>query len=235
MRTRLFATFIMLGIMLSGCTTPTPTPAPTATPTAPIVPVTPNGYPPEYPPRPTSTPYAEETAAEDNVYFNGDYGLRVPYPDRWMNLPPQEGDGVVQYFIGDGGSITSGFLVNPSGGESLEDIGSAIRDEILSDLQDLSVVSDQADRLQDGRPAWTTIATAKREDGSELKIQLTTALNGSRAYTLFVFGEPQDFDNNKAEIASFATGWKLETPRLYGLPRDQMLVVAGGESTNPRE
>ena len=233
MRVQLACLSIALcGVMLIGCTTPTPTPAPTVAATStPIAPAAPD----RYPPRPTATPYSEDAPAEANVYFNADYGLRVPYPDRWMNLPPDPGTDVIQYFLDSSGNVTSGFLVNPSGGESLESVGAAVRDGMLTGLGDLAIVSDKADRMADGRPAWITIATAKREDGSELKIQLTTALNGSRAYTLFLFGEPQDFDNNQAEIAPFTIGWGLETPRLYGLARDQMLVVAGGESTNPRE
>ena len=230
MHTRLFAlaASLTLAIMPSSCTTPTPAPPPaTAAATAEAL----NGYPP----LPTATAYTEDQTSGDNVYVNADYGLRIPYPDQWITSPPDPGSDVLQYFLGDGGDIVGGALVNPSGGQSLEEVGAGIRDAVLNSLKDLSVVSDKADRMADGRPAWITIATAKRDDGSELKIQLTTAINGSRAYTLFVFGEPQTFDKNQAEIAPFAIGWGLETPRLYGIPRDQMLVLAGGESTNPRE
>jgi oligopeptide transport system substrate-binding protein len=226
----LLAIISLVGIILIGCTAPAPTdtPAPTARP---ILPETSGGYPP----RPTSTPYSEETSAGDSVYVNADYGLRVPHPDSWITIPPDQGSDVLQYFVGSGGSINSGIFTSPSGSDTVEDVGSAIRDGMLSGLKDLSVVSDKVDRMADGRQAWITIATGKRDDGSELKIQLTTALYRGRAYTLFVFGEPQDFDDNAADIAPFAVGWALESPRLYGLPRDQMLVLAGGESTNPRE
>ena len=110
-----------------------------------------------------------------------------------------------------------------------------MRDAILSGLQGIKIVSDEADQMADGREAWTSIATAKREDGSALKMRVTTALNGGRAYTVFVFGAPAEFDQNQEDITALATSLTLEKPRLYGIARDQALVLAGGESTNPRE
>jgi oligopeptide transport system substrate-binding protein len=50
-----------------------------------------------------------------------------------------------------------------------------------------------------------------------------------------VFGAPADIDDLQADIAALTTGMTLEKPRLYGIARDQALVLAGGESTNPRE
>jgi oligopeptide transport system substrate-binding protein len=89
--------------------------------------------------------------------------------------------------------------------------------------------------MADGREAWTSAATAKREDGTSLEVSVTTALNGGRAYTLFVFGAPDDFDQHREDITALTSSLTLERPKLYGIPRDQALVLAGGESTNPRE
>ncbi|NTU65814.1 MAG: hypothetical protein HGB05_21015, partial [Chloroflexi bacterium] len=188
-----------------------------------------------YPARPTATPFAALEESEEGVYANADNGLKVRYPDRWMAVPPDQDGGVLQYFFGPGGAIAAGVMINPAGGDSLESVASEVRDAILNGLENTQIASDQADRLADGREAWTSVATAKREDGSSLKVSVTTALNGGRAYTIFVFGNPSDFDQQQKDITALTTGMTLEQPRLYGIARDQALVLAGGESTNPRE
>jgi oligopeptide transport system substrate-binding protein len=169
------------------------------------------------------------------VYADANSGLKIRYPDQWIAAPPGQGSDVLQYFFAPDGDVAAGILVNPSGGESLESLASQISDAILSGLQNTQRVSDQADRLADGRDAWTTVATAKREDGSTLKIGVTTALNGGRAYTIFVFGPPADFDRRQPDITALTGSLTLEQPRLYGIARDLALVLAGDESTNPRE
>jgi oligopeptide transport system substrate-binding protein len=250
MRTRILSGLLILIIVLASCTTPSPTPTPQATvttapqvePSATIVSSatpqarsTPAHSVATYPPRPTATPFEASEDSEDGVYADADSGLTVRYPDRWLAIPPKEGAGVQQYFFSPDGKVAAGVLVNPAGGESLESFAPQIRDAILNGLQDIQIVSDQADRMADGREAWTSVATAKREDGSSLKVNVTTALNGGRAYTIFVFGAPADYDKRQDDITALAASVTLERPRLYGIARDQALVLAGGESTNPRD
>ena len=242
------AGLLTLILLLASCTSPTPTPNATATvvpqiePSATIVsaatPQAQSSLPrpaATYPARPTATPFAALEESEEGVYANADNGLKVRYPDRWMAVPPDQDGGVLQYFFGPGGAIAAGVMINPAGGDSLESVASEVRDAILNGLENTQIASDQADRLADGREAWTSVATAKREDGSSLKVSVTTALNGGRAYTIFVFGNPSDFDQQQKDITALTTGMTLEQPRLYGIARDQALVLAGGESTNPRE
>jgi oligopeptide transport system substrate-binding protein len=250
MRPRLFSSLLILIILLASCTTPSPTPAATETSTAvpqvkpsaaivssaiPQTRSTPTRPAATYPPRPTATPFEAQQQSEDGVYVDADNGVTVHYPDRWLAVPPDQGSGVLQYFFAPGGSVAAGILVNPAGSESLESFAPQIRDAILNGLDGIQIVSDKADRMADGRAAWTSVATARREDGSALKISVTTALNGGRAYTIFVFGAPSDYDKRQADITALTTGLTLERPRLYGIARDQALVLAGGESTNPRE
>jgi oligopeptide transport system substrate-binding protein len=241
-------------LILASCAAPTPapTPAPGAAATAvpPVEPsatVAPSATPQArstrsaprpavtYPARPTATPFTSSDDGEQGVYVNGDNGLTVRYPDRWMALPPDQGSDVLQYFFSPDGKVAAGVVVNPAGSEALESFAPQIRDAMLNGLQTVKIVSDKVDRMADGRAAWTSVATAKRDDGTSLKVSLTTALNGGRAYTTFVFGAPDDFDRRQEDITALTTALTLERPRLYGIPRDQALVLAGGESTNPRE
>ncbi|HTP07027.1 MAG TPA: hypothetical protein VMP08_02160, partial [Anaerolineae bacterium] len=248
MRTRLFSSFLIAIILLASCTAPVPAPTPTSTvlpaatattgpivePTATVAPSvtpqtrsTPSRPAATYPPRPTATPFSASEESEQGVYVNGDSGLTVHYPDRWLAMPPDQGSDILQYFFSPGGDVAAGVLVNPTGEDTLKSFGPKIRDAILNGLQGIKIVSDKADQMADGRDAWTSVATAKRSDGSALKVRITTAFNGGRAYTIFVFGAPSDFDQSQDDITALATSLTLERPRLYGIPRDQALVLAG--------
>jgi oligopeptide transport system substrate-binding protein len=244
MRIRVLYTLLILIILLAGCTSPSPNETATAVPQVEPSAVssatsqarlTPSHPAATYPARPTATPFTASDESEQGLYADADNGLKLRYPDRWMALPPNPGSGVLQYFVGRGGNVVGGIIVSPAGNETLESFAAEIRDSIFSGLQSVKMVSDQADRMADGRESWTSVATAKREDDNAIKISVTTALNGGRAYTIFVFGAPEDYDLNQKDITTLTTGLTLERPRLYGIPRDQALVLAGGESTNPRE
>ena len=250
MRARALCGLFMVIVLLAGCVAPTPAPTPSMTATVvpqpePSATVAPSATPATrstlprptatYPARPTATAYTASEESAEGVYADAGSGLKVRYPDRWLAMPPDPNTGVLQYFFGPGGRVIAAVVVNPAEGDSLESVAGQIRDAYLNGLQSVEIVSDKADRLTDGREAWTTVATAKREDDSSLKVRVTTALNGGQAYTILAFGEPADFDRQQADIAALSTGMTLERPRLYGIPRDQALVLAGGESTNPRE
>jgi oligopeptide transport system substrate-binding protein len=251
MRPRLFSSLLILILLLASCTPPTLTPTMPAAPATAVpqqglsVTVAPSVVPQTrstpsrpaatYPARPTATPFAAADASKQGVYVNGDSGVTVNYPDRWLTVPPDQGSDILQYFVAPGNKVFAGLIANPAGSESLEAYAPQMRDAFLSGLQNIQIVSDQADRMADGRAAWTSIATAKRDDGSALKAQVTTALNGGQAYTIFVIGAPADFDQSQKDITTLTTGLTLERSRLYGIPRAQALVLAGGESTNPRD
>ncbi len=243
MATRISTRLLIFILLLASCTTPTP--APTITPTLLAVPThaaatpipqsTPARPAATYPARPTATPYPAANQSKDGSYLNADYGIKLRYPAQWITTEPDKGSGVLQYFIGPSEVVVAGLMVNPANGDSVESIAGDIHKALLNDLKDLKIASDKAGQLADGRAAWTTLATAKRSDGTGIKINLITTLSGGRAYTLFTFGEPADYDKYQKDVAQLTTGWTLEQPRLYGIPRDQALVLAGGESTNPRE
>jgi oligopeptide transport system substrate-binding protein len=141
----------------------------------------------------------------------------------------------LQWFVGPGAEVVAGLFTSPASDLTLQDLAVEIRDGVLAWLSDIKILSAEDVQLSTGQEAWTSTATAKREDGSALKISITTALNGGRAYTLFAFGEPDQFDERLQEVTQLADSLSLTAPKLYGIARDQSLVLAGGESTNPRE
>ena len=156
-------------------------------------------------------------------------------PTQWIANEPDKDSGVLQYFIGPSGAVVAGLMVNPANGDSVEASADEIHQAMLTGLEELKINNEEAAQLADGRAAWTTLVTAKRSDGTGIKINLFTTVSSGRAYTLFTFGEPADYDQYQDEVAQLVAGLTVEQPRLYGIPRDQALVYAGGESTNPRD
>ena len=214
-------------------TAPTATLQPSATPEV-SQPVTAAAPAATYAPRPTATAYATQEATDENgIYTNPEIGVAVRYPDRWFTAPPDPGSSVVQWFVAPGAEVVTGLITGAAGNDSLESISGQVRDAVLSGLTNTKVISDEATRANT-YDAWTSVATAKRPDGSTLKISLTSILFGGQLYTTFTYGTPTDFDAHQAEVEQFIDGITLERPRLYGIPRDQALVLAGGESQNPR-
>ena len=89
--------------------------------------------------------------------------------------------------------------------------------------------------MDDGRDAWGSVLTAKRDDGTTLKINVTVATFGGRAIMVVAFGTPTDYDDNADGLKQLIGALQLAQPQLFGISRDQALVLSGGESRNPRE
>ncbi len=237
--------------LLAACTTSTPAPiatssptavpfntteaVPTAAPSPTTVPLNTTGAAATYAPRPTATPYQAGSQTESGVYRNPDYGIKLHYPDQWSEEPPDKGSDVLQYFVSPTGGVASGLLVNPANSADVKSAAKEVHTAMLNGLNQLTILSDEAVTLTDNRSGWSTLATAKRSDGSDIKINLVTTLSNGRAITLFVFSTPPTYDQHLAEVKDLIAGLTIEQSELYGIPRDQALVLAGGESTNPRE
>ena len=99
----------------------------------------------------------------------------------------------------------------------------------------MKLVSEGALKLDDGRDAWGSVLTAKRDDGTTLKINVTVTTFGGRAIMVVAFGTPTDYDDNADGLKQLIGALQLAQPQLFGISRDQALVLSGGESRNPRE
>jgi oligopeptide transport system substrate-binding protein len=189
-----------------------------------------------YRPRPTATLYKADEAAEPGVFTNNDLGVSLRYPNRWITAPPDQGSDILTYFLSPDGAITALLFSGPMGDtQSLQAVADEIRGGLTQSLTNVKIVSDEASTLDDGHSAWSTVLTAKRQDGSPLKVNVTIVSSGGQAFALVAFGNPDDFDSNVDDINQLIGALHLERPKLFGLGRDQSLVLSGGESTNPRE
>ena len=239
-------TVLLAAVIVAACQSATPTPAPTTAPEPTSVPSNPpaTGQPiinatlaPEktYPPRPTATAYKAKSSAA-RTYVNPDYGITLKYPSGWQAIPPDQGSDVLTWFVNANGSVQAMLLTGTQApDQSLEDLAVEIRDSLTNGLSSVKVLDEGALTLDDGRDAWASVLTAKRDDGAALKINVTVAAYGGRAIVLVAFGTPADYDDNTDGLQQLVGALQLSQPQLSGISRDQVLVLSGGESRNGRE
>ncbi len=151
-------------------------------------------------------------------------------------MPPDQGSDVLTWFVNSDGSVQAMLLTGTQGpDQSLEDLAAEIRDSLTNGLGSVKLLDDGALTLDDGRDAWSSVLTAKRDDGAALKINVAVATYNSRAIVLVAFGAPADYDDNATDLQQLIGALQLAQPQLSGISRDQALVLSGGESRNPRE
>lgn len=237
---------IVAALIVAACQSATPTPAPTTAPEPTSVPSnTPAAAQPiisatlapekVYPPRPTATAYKAKSSAA-RTYANPDYGISLKYPSGWQAIPPDQGSDVLTWFVNADGSVQAMLLTGTQApDQSLEALTTEIRDSLTNGLSSVKVLDEGALTLDDGRDAWSSVLTAKRDDGAALKVNVTVAAYGGRAIVLVAFGTPADYDDNTDGLQQLIGALQLSQPQLSGISRDQALVLSGGESRNGRE
>jgi oligopeptide transport system substrate-binding protein len=245
---QLIATAVLLACACN-LAAPSPTPGPTATLTLtpmPTATLTPTPLPTFTPPptltplpafEPWPTPTIPEPSARRGIFTNPDYGVTLEYPEGWeANVIDDPDTSMLVQFTGADGTVYANLVVfSGSAGETPEDAAAEIRAAYVEFLSRVTIIRDEMIRLGDGREAWTVLLTGVWPDGTALaKLNLTVAVRGGRVYLLQATGAPAAYDRNAAEIEALIRSLHLEVPSVYGIPRDQVLVLSGGESTNPR-
>jgi oligopeptide transport system substrate-binding protein len=185
----------------------------------------------------TSTQFAitATPTTEPLTYVNPESGVRVHYPRGWSTEAPSAGDSALTIFSSPDQQVIIYLYVFPA--QASETPESAVTDlgsSALTGLTDVQTVSDGALARTDGTPAWSKVVTAKA-NSSVIKINLTTAIYGTRLFFLLGFGSPSAYDYYASDIASLINGMTFESPVVNGVVRNQALFLSGGESTNPRE
>jgi oligopeptide transport system substrate-binding protein len=209
--------------------TPTPTLTPSPTPTSTLTPL------PAFEPWPTPTMIGP--TAGRGTFTDPDRGVTLEYPRSWeVNIQAPDESVAVWFVSPDRGVYLDLFVGSLSADETLDDFADGIRDMYVDYLNGVTLIEDSTIRLDDGREARMILLTGIWPDESAvMKVSLTSAVRGGRAYLLRVVAEPVAYDAHAGEIADLIYSLHLEIPAVYGIPRDQALVYAGGESTNPRE
>jgi ABC-type dipeptide transport system, periplasmic component len=202
--------FMLLACQLTGITTPTPTSAPVNTATL--------------------TPTVEAL-----TYVNLESGVQVHYPAGWTEQTPAQGDQSVMGFASPDKTVfTSMYVFAAQAGDTPESTVKSLSSSALTGLTNVVIISNAALTRSDGTPAWSQVVTATSSN-SDLKINLTTAIYGSRLFFMLTYGSPSAYDFYANDITALLNGMAFESPVVNGVNRSQALFLSGGESTNPRD
>ncbi len=197
----------------------TPTPTPTKMPT---------------PHLPTATlPGTPE--AEAGRYENPDLGVSFRYPRSWVAEPgAEEGSLMTLIDFLNGVIVFAGYEPMPPA-TTLEGMAQEMRDALSTGVSGVEHLGDEAVTLDDGREAWQSEFSVTAHDGSPVRVIIVLTARSGRLFTLLAFGEPDGLDQDREQIDEIIGSITLDTPRLYGIPREEALFLPGGESTNPRD
>lgn len=202
--------FMLLACQLTGIATPTPAPA------------LPNSY--------AATPTVEPL-----TYVNLESGVQIHYPSGWTEKTPAQGDQAVMGFASPDQSVfTSLYVFAAQAGDTPESTIKSLSSSSLAGLTNVVVISNAALSRSDGTPAWSQVVTAQ-SNGNNLKINLTTAIYGSRLFFMLTYGSPSTYDFYANDIAALLNGMAFQSPVVNGVDRSKALFLSGGESTNPRD
>jgi oligopeptide transport system substrate-binding protein len=175
------------------------------------------------------------TETDPLTYVSQENGLRVHYPQGWTTQSPAQGDQSLVVFVSPDQSIQSELFVSPAqSGDTAESVTSQNADSALQGLQNITIVSDAALPRSDSASAWSRVVTAS-SNSTELKINLTTLIYGTREYFLMTYGAVSNYDANARDLNALLNGISFEAPVVNGVNRNQALFLTGGESTNSRD
>ena len=161
--------------------------------------------------------------------------MRVHYPPGWKTQPPAQGDQALTGFVSPDQSIYSYLYVFPAQStDTSESAITSLSSSALNGLTEVQIINDAALTRNDGTPAWSRVVTAK-SSSTDLKINMTTAIYGTRLFFILTFGSPSAYDFYSRDITALADGMVFESPVVNGVNRSQALFLSGGESTNPRD
>jgi oligopeptide transport system substrate-binding protein len=217
---------LVLLVLLAGCSpsailpgadTPTSAPAELTEPTG----------------APDATPEATPIPITDR-YRNSDLGITLRYPAAWTTQAGEQ-DNTLTWLIAPSKKVYAVLFYGPMPADmTLEQAARQVRESTASDVKDVEQLGDQASTLADGRAAWRGEYSGTRDDGSTVHVLVASVARGGRLFSLMAFGDPSDMDSQRAAIDQIIASITLESPKIYGIPRDQALVQLGGESNNPR-
>jgi oligopeptide transport system substrate-binding protein len=200
--------FLLLACQISGTATPAAGPTNAPTPTATVEPL---------------------------AFVNQESGVRVHYPRGWTTEAPAQGDQALTGFVSPDQTVYSYLYVfSAQASDTPESTIADLSSSALTGLTDVQIVTDAALSRADGIPAWSRVVTAK-SNGTELKINMTTAIFGTRLFFVLTFGSPSAYDYYANDVAALLNGMVFESPVVNGVNRSQALFLSGGESTNPRD
>jgi oligopeptide transport system substrate-binding protein len=217
---------LVLLLLLGGCTPSAILPAADTPTSASVEPTEPTAAPDA---TPEDTPIPGTSR-----YRDSDLGITLRYPSEWAPRAGEQESTLTWLTAPEKQVQAALFYEAMPAGATLEQAARKVREATATSVKEVEQLGDGAITLADGRAAWRGEYTGKRNDGSTVQVLVASTTRGGRLFSLMAFGNPDDMDSQRAALDQIIASIKLESPKIYGISRDQALVRLGGESNNPR-
>ncbi len=192
--------------------------------------------PPAYPPFPTATVYAPSSESSD-VYVNEESGFSIKIPNKVKatNSSPDSGN-FQEYEVGNGEIFGYLYPANMQAGDNLQEVGERYRDLQTGGLEQLIYITDKEISLSNGIKAWYSQFQGYYPEGKySLEVRLITVQNFDHAVVLMFYSLPKYFLPWTSTLNEMRDSIQLSIPTVMGYPRNEVLILEGGENKNPRE
>jgi oligopeptide transport system substrate-binding protein len=185
---------------------------------------------------PTATAYVPP-AGSSGMYSNPEAGISLKIPSSVkIDTSDSTGGTYASLVLGDNEVFGVLFGSSAPAGQSLEEIAHTIRDQNLSDVSNIKVVEDKQIQINNGKEAWYTIADGTlTKYNQQIRSSLVTVIGYSNAVTLMFYTIPDNFKYYQTTLDGMNNSLTVSAPVISGFPRDQVLLLEGGESSNPIE
>jgi oligopeptide transport system substrate-binding protein len=225
MKKGLYFTIILIGLFLLASALPIQKNVNAATAT-----------PPTYPPFPTATVYPPSSEA-NNVFVNEESGFSIKIPNKVKatNSSPDSGN-FQEYEVGNAEIFGYLYPANMQSGDTLQEVGESNRDLQTGGLEQIIYVTDKEITLSNGIKAWYSQFQGYYSAGKySLEVRLITVQNFDHAVVLMFFSLPEYFLPWTSTLNEMRDSIQLSIPTVMGFPRNEVLILEGGENKNPRE
>jgi hypothetical protein len=139
----------------------------------------------------------EPTASPGGIYTNNQYGFSVTYTDGWVQSPPDQHGGVVEFTYDGLMPIVTVGVSNETPGTTLETFVTQAKAVLPTIWGDFKLISEGSITLDDGTPAYKMVVSGTIQ-GSEVKCKYVAAIKGTQVFEIAGFDVPSQFDGNES-------------------------------------
>ncbi len=184
--------------------------------------------------RPTAT-LPPEPFPQPGQYVNPSLGVTFTYPPDW-NTEPGEDTQTLTWLVAPSGRVFVVVFYSPLAADTdIEEATRQVHDSVAEEITVAERSAGETITLDDGRMAWRSSYSGRLDNGSAVRLVLSSTARGGQLFTFMAFGPPDEVERQQSTLDAIVASVTLTAPDIYGLPRDQTLVQLGGESTNPRD
>ena len=152
---------------------------------------------------------------------------RTPLPDSGNFQEYEFGNGEVFGYL---------YPANMQAGDTLQEVGEKNRDSWTTGLEQLNFITNEQITLSNGIKAWySQFQGYVPGDDYTIEVRITTVQNAGRAVVLMLYSLPENFLPWSSKIKEMQNSIQLSIPTVLGYPRNEVLILEGGENKNPRE